>query len=147
VNLVVFALLIEHAIEREPHFSGPHRLRPSLLGPLRIGALQQGHLGRLLASATMSRLRTVAIELGMSFGSDRRRLWVGNPREWQTGRAARRRLVLRGEGRRVRRSESNLAKSTSRSKAISSGNVASQYLVGSVSSSGHSISSHSSARG
>jgi hypothetical protein len=65
VNLVVFALLIEHAIEREPHFSGPHRLRPSLLGPLRIGALQQGHLGRLLASATMSRLRTVAIELGM----------------------------------------------------------------------------------
>jgi hypothetical protein len=40
------------------------------------------------------------------FGADRRRLWVGNPREWQIARAARRRLVLRGEGRRVRRSES-----------------------------------------
>src|SRR6516225_1055114 len=32
------------------------------------------------------------------FGPDRRRLWVGNPREWQIARAARRSLILRGEG-------------------------------------------------
>ena len=65
------------------------------------GALQQGHLGRVLARATMSRLRTIAIELGCGFGSDRRRLWVGNPRALQIARAARRDLVLRAEGRRV----------------------------------------------
>src|SRR5580693_4009566 len=32
------------------------------------------------------------------FGSDRQRLWVGNPREWQIPRAARRNVVLRGDG-------------------------------------------------
>src|SRR6476646_6242176 len=32
------------------------------------------------------------------FGSDRRRLWVGNPREWQIPRAARRNVVQRGDG-------------------------------------------------
>src|SRR5208283_2018581 len=41
----------------------------------------------------------------------------------------------------------NFVRSTRRSKAISSGKVENQYLVGSVSSSGHSIRSHSSARG
>ncbi len=40
------------------------------------------------------------------FGSDRRRLWVGNPRERQVSGAAGRQLVLRGEKRRVRRSRS-----------------------------------------
>src|SRR5215471_15229989 len=40
------------------------------------------------------------------FGSDRRHLWVGNPGEWQIAGAAGRNLLLRGEGRRVRRSES-----------------------------------------
>src|SRR5438309_11959258 len=44
------------------------------------------------------RVRDVAL------GSDRRRLSVGNPREWQIARAAGRNLVLRGEWRRVRRS-------------------------------------------
>jgi hypothetical protein len=42
----------------------------------------------------------------MPLGSDWRRLWVGNPREWQIARAARRKRVLRGEGRLIRRSES-----------------------------------------
>src|SRR5207244_1116144 len=42
----------------------------------------------------------------VAFGSDRRRLWVGNPREWQIARAAGRKVVLRGEWRRVRRSRS-----------------------------------------
>jgi hypothetical protein len=32
------------------------------------------------------------------FGSDWRRLWVGNRREWQIAKAARRNLVLRGDG-------------------------------------------------
>src|SRR5271165_4491238 len=36
--------------------------------------------------------------------SDRRCLWVGNRREWQIARAAQRKVVLRGEGRLVRRS-------------------------------------------
>src|SRR5580693_5162067 len=40
------------------------------------------------------------------FGSDRQRLWVGNPREWQIPRAARRNVVLRGGWRLVRRSKS-----------------------------------------
>src|SRR5882724_6635598 len=40
----------------------------------------------------------------------------------------------------------NFVRSTRRSKAVSSGKVENQYLVGSVSSSGHSIRSHSSAR-
>jgi putative transposase len=40
----------------------------------------------------------------VSFGSDRRRLWVGNPGEGQIPTRARRKSVLRGEGRRVRRS-------------------------------------------
>src|SRR5690348_4525368 len=39
------------------------------------------------------------------FGSDWQRLLVGNPRERQIARAARRKQVLRGEGRLVRRSE------------------------------------------
>src|SRR5438309_12106675 len=39
-----------------------------------------------------------------------------------------------------------LVRSTRRSNAVSSGKVENQYLVGSVSSSGHSIRSHSSAR-
>src|SRR5205814_8344089 len=34
----------------------------------------------------------------VAFGSDRRRLWVDNRREWQIPRAARRNLVLRGNG-------------------------------------------------
>src|ERR1700747_1526411 len=34
----------------------------------------------------------------VSFGSDRRRLWVGNRREWQIPRAARRNVVQRGDG-------------------------------------------------
>ena len=42
----------------------------------------------------------------MSFGSDRRRLWVGNRGEGQIPSRARRKSVLRGEGRRVRRSRS-----------------------------------------
>ena len=40
----------------------------------------------------------------VSFGSDRRRLLVGNPGEGQIPTKARRKSVLRGEGRRVRRS-------------------------------------------
>src|SRR5580692_9243573 len=40
------------------------------------------------------------------FGSDRQRLWVGNLREWQIPRAARRNVVLRGGWRLVRRSKS-----------------------------------------
>src|SRR5215471_1781293 len=44
----------------------------------------------------------------MPFGSDRRRLWVDNPREWQIARAAWRNLVLRGEGRLARRSGSRM---------------------------------------
>src|SRR3984893_5335606 len=40
------------------------------------------------------------------FGSDRRRLWVGNRREWQIPRAARRNVVQRGGWRLVRRSKS-----------------------------------------
>ena len=32
---------------------------------MRMGVLQQGHLGRVLARATIRRLRTVMIELGM----------------------------------------------------------------------------------
>src|ERR1700730_9863541 len=36
-----------------------------MLAVFRIGVLQQGHRGRVLASATMRRLRIVAIELGM----------------------------------------------------------------------------------
>src|ERR1700758_4331920 len=42
----------------------------------------------------------------VSFGSDRRRLWVDNCRERQIASRARRGSVLRGEGRRVRRSGS-----------------------------------------
>ena len=34
----------------------------------------------------------------MPFGSDWWRLWVGNPREWQIARAARRKRVPRGKG-------------------------------------------------
>src|SRR5258705_5990147 len=34
----------------------------------------------------------------VAFGSDRRRLWVGNPGEWQIARAAGRKVVLRGNG-------------------------------------------------
>src|SRR6266446_1984147 len=41
----------------------------------------------------------------------------------------------------------SFVRSTRRSKPISSGKVENQYLVGSVSCSGHSISSHSCARG
>src|SRR5271155_2332561 len=40
----------------------------------------------------------------VAFGSDRRRLWVDNTREWQIARAAGRDLVLRGGWRPVRRS-------------------------------------------
>src|SRR5271167_5023470 len=40
----------------------------------------------------------------VAFGSDRRRLWVDNSREWQIARAAGRKLVLRGGRRPVRRS-------------------------------------------
>jgi hypothetical protein len=40
----------------------------------------------------------------VALGSDRRRLWVGNRREWQIAGAAQRKVVLRGEGRPVRRS-------------------------------------------
>lgn len=42
-------------------------LRHELIGFTcrRIGMAQHGHLGRLRASATVSRLRTVVIELGM----------------------------------------------------------------------------------
>src|SRR5207237_7788079 len=39
----------------------------------------------------------------VALGSDRRCLWVGNRREWQIAGVARRRVVLRGKGRRVRR--------------------------------------------
>src|ERR1700731_2164351 len=42
----------------------------------------------------------------VALGSDRRRLWVGNRREWQIAGAAQRKVVLRGEGRPVRRSRS-----------------------------------------
>src|SRR6201981_2377681 len=42
----------------------------------------------------------------VSFGSDRRRLWVDNCRERQIPSRARRGAVLRGEGRRGRRSGS-----------------------------------------
>src|SRR5258705_13219293 len=42
----------------------------------------------------------------VAFGSDRRRLWVGNPGEWQIARAAGRKVVLRGGGGPVRRSRS-----------------------------------------
>src|SRR6202011_2387327 len=42
----------------------------------------------------------------VAFGSDWRRLGVGNPGEWQIARAARRKVVLRGEWRLVRRSGS-----------------------------------------
>jgi hypothetical protein len=41
----------------------------------------------------------------------------------------------------------SLAGSTMRSNAVSAGSVASQYLVGSASPFGHSISSHSCGRG
>src|SRR5215471_7541770 len=44
----------------------------------------------------------------MPFGSDRRRLWVDNPREWQIARAAWRNLVLSGEGRLARLSGSRM---------------------------------------
>jgi Winged helix-turn helix len=47
----------------------------------------------------------------VSFGSDRRRLWVENGREQQIPRRARRGLVLRGEGHRVRRSGSRRRRS------------------------------------
>src|SRR5260370_11109848 len=42
----------------------------------------------------------------VAFGSDRWRLWVGNPREWQVARAAGRNVVLRGGWALVRGSRS-----------------------------------------
>ncbi len=106
----------------------------------------------------------------MPFGPYRRRLWLDNPREWQIPRAARRNLVLRGDGPRSAIKKpyaaiqswhgggsratrtllittrvpasapvialyppSQLCDITKPSKPISSGNVANQYLVGSVS--------------
>ena len=59
-----------------PHRSGTFQMRrlkalvvlrqeSGILAILRMGALQQGHLGRVLARATMRRLRIVLIELGM----------------------------------------------------------------------------------
>jgi hypothetical protein len=44
----------------------------------------------------------------MPFGSDWRRLWVGNRQEWQIARAARRNLVLRGDGAALDRREHQL---------------------------------------
>jgi hypothetical protein len=41
------------------------RQESGILAVLRIGALQQGHLGRVLARAAMRRRRMVAIEFGM----------------------------------------------------------------------------------
>src|SRR5262245_21907717 len=41
------------------------RQESGTLADLLIGELQQGHLGSVLVRATMRRLRTVAIELGM----------------------------------------------------------------------------------
>src|ERR1700758_1405467 len=54
-----------------------------------MSVLQQGHLGRVLASATMSRLRTVVIELGMCrsgrIGGASGSVTIGNgrSREWR----------------------------------------------------------------
>jgi hypothetical protein len=128
------------------------------------------------------------------FGSDRRRLWVGNRREWQIPRAARGNVVLKGDGASfgdlkavcgntecgmvveaappapliITKAEFLLQRLIialdppsplceidqtfegdilGQTKVISSGKVGNQYLVGSASPCGHSISSHSAARG
>jgi hypothetical protein len=53
----------------------------------------------------------------MPFGSDWRRLWVGNRQEWQIARAAGRNLVLRGDSAALDRREHQLCHPLSRGQA------------------------------